>query len=257
MNFREEYVAELNHIKHDTSLDIALLEGKENTKTIVKRKSWVKMSVAVASIAAIIIIFANSHSIMVYAENLFKSFGLSVGSTEMEMGEMIPIDFDMNHFATLPGVKRVLGSSMIDEAYYVICEDVHELKEYTGIELPNSDNISLEKISVSVAGSTKMGHFCMDIIDKNGNRSGVMNGQFVINGNENKDSALGYGYDSGSVESIFECSNGTKAYFLKSSEYIEEQVVIFVAYGIQYQLFVDDTKEGTEFAKDVVEMMCQ
>lgn len=73
----------------------------------------------------------------------------------------------------------------------------------------------------------------------------------------NKDSALGYGYDSGSVESIFECSNGTKAYFLKSSEYIEEQVVIFVAYGIQYQLFVDDTKEGTEFAKDVVEMMCQ
>ena len=41
MNFREEYVAELNQFKHDTSLDIALLEGKENTKTIVKRKSWV------------------------------------------------------------------------------------------------------------------------------------------------------------------------------------------------------------------------
>lgn len=229
------------------------LDEADNYKT-KKRFQW-KRWVAVAACLCIVTTLANSFGLGVYAKSLLRSFGLYVGTSEIEIGEMIPIDFDIERFKGMPDVKPVQGSDVTDNDWYVLCKDSEELQAYSGIVLPSNEEIKFKDIAFHISGKNCNGHLSMDIIDGKGECVATMNGQFILAGNEDTES-LGYGYELGRVKSTYKCDNGTEAYILKDAQSKDMQIVVFTANGIQYQLFVENTKESTVFAKRVVDLMC-
>lgn len=218
------------------------------------RSQWTRW-VAAAACLCLITFAYNPGGIMTYAKTILNSFALHVGSSQVELSETIPMDFDVESFKQMPGVQRVTGSEEADDEFYVFCDDADELKKYAEIHLTSSEEIIFRNIGLHLSGKNQNGHLSMDIYDESGACTAAMNGQFILAGNENSDS-MGYGYDLGKIKSTYKCKNGTEAYFIEDEQAGDKQIVIFVVDGIQYQLFVENTKEAATFAKSVLDLMC-
>lgn len=151
-----------------------LLEDKIRVKR--KRKHWTGAKVAAAVLVTAIMVVALQPELRAYAANALKSFAILVGTRKLELEEMVPIEIDINRFAEQPGVKMYKTDTPKREGYYVTCANSSIFKDYTGIELNDNDEISLNNICIDISVYHKNAHLVMKVTSKSDGTTVGMNG---------------------------------------------------------------------------------
>lgn len=249
MNNMDRYKNEMNKLHHNIESDVIILDKVYDGDNNANKKHWKIAASSAIIILACVATFVLSPTLASYAKNFLKSFGLTIGDNRKEMSECVAVDFDYGRFVSSEGVIK----NGVEDAY-IVCEDVDALRNVSGVELPQNDEIMFRNILLHVSEKYNNAHMSMEVVRIGYEKIATMNAQFIINSVENYD-GLAYGYDEGNVIQEYVCSDGSTAFFIQHSDYEKQMIVIFVVKGIQYQLFVDNTDEGYEFAKQVIAVM--
>lgn len=257
IDIRECYRNELNRIKHNKSLDEEILvrmntlaESKVSFKWLDRfrrnktSKSGIWKSVAVAAVLfCAISVSLNLGIVVSYAESILGRFSLFLAGEEIRLSELTPIAFPLDIYLADEGTKKVHTS------YSKVYPTQEQLQERTGIVLEKSDELELANIVLNISPEHKTGHMTMRVFCDS--KEVHMNGMFVIDGYD--EGEYGYGTEKRAYY-IYEYGEGDNAYFVKSGQ---TQGIYFTKGGIMYQLFVEDSKEGKEFGKKIVDCMAE
>lgn len=245
MEFKELYKKEMEEIKHNPELDRTVIDRAEHKMKSKRRNNIIKVATLAAVFA--IVITVNAGSLVAYAESLFFQYQLQVGKASMNLDDVIPVDMHIDASST---GREVTGASK-EESYDYIYKDEKELLNKTGLKLCNSDNVKFGEIRLGVSEKYHTVHMVTEVYYKTQKAS--MNGMFVLDGFKGKE--WGYGDTSGRLISKYKYADGKYAYFISNKDYDEfkMQVVYFTDKNIMYQLFVDQTEEGTELAENIID----
>lgn len=245
MQYNELYKKEMEAIKHNLELDKTVISQAEQKMKCQRRNNIIK----VASLAAVfaIIITVNAGSLMAYAESLFFKYQLQVGKARMNLDDIIPVDIHIDaasEGSIIEGVSK-------EEAYEYIYSNQDELKDKTGLQLYDSDELELTNIRLLISEKYHTVHMVTNVYYKS--QEAGMNGMFVLDGFQGKE--WGYGDTSGRLLSEYKYSDEKYAYFISDENYdkAKMQVVYFTDKNIMYQLFVDQSEEGTSLAKNIID----
>ena len=202
------------------------------------------MVVAVAAMLCVAVLSMNSDAIASYAESMVGKFGLYVGEKKIKLSEMTPIEVDLE--------KYYAYRENTDNG--CLFENQKALEEHTGIVLTESKHLELIYISALIAEGYQTGHLSMEVICETGQYG--MNGMFILEGYDHNRFKYGYGVD---VEPYYtyEYAEDKYAYFVRADGSEKKQAVYFVERGIMYQLFVENSEEGTEHGKQIVKYMAE
>lgn len=245
MEFKELYKKEMGEIKHNLELDRNVI-GYAEQKMKRRKKNNIIKAVAIAAVFAIVITI-NAGSLMAYAKSLFFQYQLQIGKANMNLDDIIPVDMRIDDSSK---GKETLGASK-EQSYNYIYSDEKELLDKTGLQLSNSDELRFGTISLGVSEKYHTVHMVTNVYYKSQKAS--MNGMFVLEGFDGKE--WGYGDTSGYLISEYKYSGDKYAYFISDKDYDKfgMQVVYFTDKNIMYQLFVDQTEEGTELAENIID----
>lgn len=253
MDIRESYCKEMDSIKHDKCLDKKILEtmNKEtstnnpiaaNRVSGHRRTGWKTIACA-AALVCVVLVSLNFDTAVSYALSLWGRFSLFLGGKEIMLDEMTPVAFSLEQFLSDQSTKQE------HTIYWSRYETAEQLQKITGMTLEASDQLVLKDIVVSISPEHKTGHLTITVCC--GSQEVHMNGMFVIEGyNEGE---YGYG-EEGKAYYTYEYADGKKAYFVKRSE---TQGIYFTENGIMYQLFVEQSQEGKELGKRIVNGMAE
>ena len=245
MEFKELYKREMEEIKHNPAMNGTVIDQAEHKLKIRRRNNIIKVATLAAVFA--IVITVNAGSLVAYAESLFFQYQLQVGKASMNLDDVIPVDMHIDASST---GREVTGASK-EEAYDYIYKDEKELMDKTGLQLCNSDNVKFGEIRLGVSEKYHTVHMVTEVHYKKQKAS--LNGMFVLDGFQGKE--WGYGDTRGYLLSKYKYSDGKYAYFISNKDYDEfkMQVVYFTDKNIMYQLFVDQTEEGTKLAENIID----
>lgn len=247
MELKELYKKEMEEIKHNPELDRNIIDYAEQ-KMKRKRKNNIIKAAAIAAVFAIVIT-ANAGSLMAYAKSLFFQYQLQIGKANMNLDDIIPVDMHIEDFSNW---KEVKGVSKEEVCFYDY-RDQTELVEKTGLKLSNSDELRFGTIMLDVSQKYHQAHMTTNVYYKS--QKAGMNGMFVLDGFKGKE--WGYGNTRGYLLSKYKYSGDKYAYFITDKDYEKfgTQIVYFTDKNIMYQLFVDNTEEGTELAQNIIDCM--
>lgn len=247
MELKELYKKEMEEIKHNPELDRNIIDYAEQ-KMKRKRKNNIIKATAIAAVFAIVIT-ANAGSLMAYAKSLFFQYQLQIGKANMNLDDIIPVDM---HIDESSKGEETLGASK-EQSYNYIYSDEKELLDKTGLQLSNSGELRFGTISLGVSEKYHTVHIVTNVYYKSQKAS--MNGMFVLEGFQGKE--WGYGNTRGYLLSKYKYSGDKYAYFITDKDYEKfgMQIVYFTDKNIMYQLFVDNTEEGTELAQNIIDCM--
>lgn len=204
---------------------------------------------AIAAVFAIVV-SVNARPLMAYAKLLFFQYQLQIGKAEMNLDDVIPVDMQIEDFSKGEEIKGVSK----EERYGYDYRNQTELVERTGLKLSNSDELKFGTISLSVSRKYHNVHMTTSVYYKS--QRVWMNGMFVLEGFKGEE--WGYGDTSGYLLSKYKYSGDKYAYFITSKAYEKDtQVVYFTDKNIMYQMFVDNTEEGTKLAQNIIDCITE
>lgn len=240
MIFKEKYKQEMDIVKHDVSLDEKILREVEREEESMMRRSYKFVPAALAATIALVIMVCNFETIAVYASSLFGNFGLSLGGEEVVLDEIEPVNLDY---------ERYLNDEKAEwkgANYYYNYQDFYD---GLGIELPTRNCFEHTEISVHLVEEHNIGHIGVQFLYEN--EPYHMNGRFIIS--DVARDGLGYGEDVRAYE-VYEYAEGEKAYFVKDADEYYQRVY-FSTEQYVFQLFVENSDEGAEKAKEILEII--
>lgn len=247
MNFKDAYKSEMNHIKRNRDLDeqvLAHMEEPERRRGGYKK--W-KLVVAAAAMVCVVVVAVNFQAVAGMAKSIFGSYKLTAGNEEMELGEIVALEFDVEAFIADENTEKHDTGSY--NRHYENCEEMQEL---TGIILPGADTCTYEDITIAVDTINGYGHLSMEVV-YNG-VSYPINGMFALDGFHQDE--WGYGEENSPVDE-YAYAEGKKAYFVEDQDYDDLQKVYFSEGNILFQLFVDKGDSGVTVAKGIIGCMIQ
>lgn len=249
MELRELYKKEMEEIKHNLELDRNVIDYAEQ-KIKRKRKRNIMEAVTVAAVFAIVI-SVNADSLTAYAKSLYFQYQLHIGKAEMNLDDIIPVDM---HIDESSKGEETRGASK-EDSYNYIYDDEKELVDKTGLRLSNSDELRFGTIHLDVSERYHNVHMVTNVYYKS--QKAHMNGMFVLEGFQGKE--WGYGDTKGYLLSKYKYDGDKYAYFITDKDYdsFGMQIVYFTDKNIMYQLFVDNTEEGTKLAQNIIDCMIQ
>lgn len=247
MEFKELYKKEMDEIKHNPELDRNVIDCAEQ-KMKRKRKNNIIKVAAIAAVFAVVIT-ANAGSLMAYAKSLFFQYQLQIGKASMNLDDIIPVDMQVEDYSKGEGEKGTSKKEMCAYSY----KDETELVEKTGLKLSNSDELKFGTIRLMISQLYHEVHMTTNVYYKSQKAS--MNGMFVLEGFKGEE--WGYGDTRGYLLSKYKYSDDKYAYFITDKDYEKfgMQIVYFTDKNIMYQLFVDNTEEGTKLAQNIIDCM--
>lgn len=247
MEFKELYKEEMDEIKHNLELDRNVIDYAEQ-KMKRKRKNNIIKAAAIAAVFAVVVT-ANAGSLMAYAKSLFFQYQLQIGKANMNLDDIIPVDMHVEDFSKGQKVKDASKEKVCSYNY----KNQTELVNKTGLKLSDSNELNFGTICLNVSEKYHHVHMTTNVYYKSQKAS--MNGMFVLKGFKGEE--WGYGDTRGYLLSKYKYSGDKYAYFITDKDYEEfgMQIVYFTDKNIMYQLFVDNTEEGTKLAQNIIDCM--
>lgn len=241
MNFKEKYKQEIGNIKHEVMLDAKILQevGREPISFVAKRRRFT--SVAVAAAIALVIMVANFETVSVFATSLIGNFGLILGGKEAVLNEIELVDLDYERYSN--DTKAEWNGAN----YYYNYEDFHE---GLGMTLPANDTFVYQSIMVHLVEGDKSG--TIGATFSYGDENFHMNGRFLVS--EYGNHSIGYG-EEGRAYYEYEYAEGKKAYFVRDWGNETYQRVYFSTNHYVFQLFVENSNEGAQNAKEILDII--
>lgn len=240
MMFKENYKMEINEIRHDKKLDEQILKEIVREEHPLRKRQYRFVPAIVVAAIALVIMVCNFETMAVYATMLFGNFGLTLGGTKVVLDEIEPVDLDYERYSNDERAEWK-GAN-----FYYSYEDFHE---GLGMQLPGSNTFEYKEIMVHLVEGNKTGHIGVDFVHED--ERYYMNGRFVVS--DFKNDMLGYGTTNKAYE-VYEYADGKKAYFVKEGD-VENQTVYFATEKYIFQLFVENSKEGIETAKEILNVI--
>lgn len=255
MNFENEYRKEMDNIGYHKEIDFEQLDMRNERQTAVYRK-W-RAAAAVCAIVIVAFVAINMDKITVYARSLYGSFLFAIGGEEMLLDDLVPLDFDYEVFPEQTKKEEyMVGDVHVTDhsKYGHVYENEDVAFENTGIWLPGAEKLDYRRVGISLSDDRSIGHISTNIIYK-GEESGI-NGIFLTE--LYKEGKVGFGERSG-LCTAYEYAEGKWAYFIRGGEYElgTVQRVYFALDGFVFQLFVKDSEEGTNDAKEILKIMAE
>ena len=241
MIFKETYKMEMNAIEHRKQLDETILQEIDRGGVFMKKKSFRFVPAAVAAVIALVIVVCNFETVAVYATSLFGNFGLTLGGEEIVLDEIEPVNLDYERYQNDEKADRK-GANF----YY----NYRDFNEGLGMELPASDVLEYTTISLSAFAEYNVGHVGASFMYEN--EPYHMNGRFIIS--DGACDGLGYGEELKAYD-VYEYAEGRKAYFVREEGTEYYQRVYFSTEQYVFQLFVENSDEGAENAKEILEII--
>lgn len=242
MTFKDKYKQEMDAVNHTAVLDEKTIKMIDANSIVQKNMHYRFGSVSIAAILMLVIIVFNFETLVAYATSLFGNYGLYLGNKEIVLEEIEPLELDYDRFMNDEKAQKN-GAN-----YYYHYED---FKDGLGIELPGNTFLEYEEICVDVILQHNVGHLSLDFVYED--EQYHMNGRFAIA--DYADEVLGYGEERRAYY-VYEYAEGEKAYFVKHKEN-KFQMVYFVEDKYVFQLFVENDREGTETAKEILDLMAK
>ncbi|MBE5887761.1 MAG: hypothetical protein E7283_02885 [Lachnospiraceae bacterium] len=258
MNFEKEYRREMDCVLHNAELDKEILDItiKENE---IKRGDFLRWRAVAAGVAIVLVVAAamNWGNVITYAESLYGSFSFSLNGDVILLDEITPLDFNYEMFsAKTEPVNHQFGDVYVTDGsvYGGAYENEDSLLEETGIELPGAKQLDYGIIMMSLSDSRTVGHISTNVI-WNGTKN-TINAYFLTE--LYNDGKVGYGERFG-ICTAYEYADGKWAYFTTGNGYEPGTVqrVYFSMDGFVFQLFVEDSQEGTSIAKEILKAMSE
>ena len=266
MSFKEDYRNEMNHIKHNKKLDEQILNQmseandnalKETTGKIVKFHSWK----AVAAVIALVVVVAagmNFDKLETYAESLYGAFRFNAGGDAVLLDDIVPLDFDYEEIQYVAYKTYVFGNgheATISDVYGGAYENADSFYESVGIKLPGTKMLDYQTIIFTLNESKAVGHLSVEFLLEE--EKYHING-FCVTDLYDGSGKIGYGEDDNAYY-VYEYAEGKQAYFVRDSILDTEhnQRVYFSEGGFIFQLFVENSEEGTETAKEIIKCMVE
>ena len=175
----------------------------------------------------------NRNTVSAFARTVFNEFIFVMGGKQVEMGEMHPLKFNMDTFLVSTDVN-VLKDDENDSSYWKNYRCLEELENETGIIMISSElleNSSDENnYNIHIFPTYHNGHLNADFVY--GRYHVNVDGRFALEGFSQD--LLGYGTsEDEKYDSVYESSNGIRAYFVKSER---SNKIVFKAGDILYQV---------------------
>lgn len=171
---------------------------------------------------------------------LGETFGLWLGDRKVALDELTPVAFDLEGFLA----KYPTGIADQDRVF----RDAGSFTRATGMTLPGAEELQMTDIVLSVSNRWRTGHISITVGTEDG--EAIMNGMFLLEGHTQE--KYGYGVEARRADEVYEYAEGRRAYFIKDDEIIQ---VYFVEDGVMFQLTVENSPEGKELGKEIVECM--
>ena len=175
----------------------------------------------------------NRNTISAFARTVFSEFIFEMGGKQVEMGEMHSVKFNMDTFLVSTDVN-VLKDDEKDSSYWKNYRCLEDLANETGITMISSEllkNSSDEdNYNIHIFTTYHNGHLNADFVY--GRYHVNVDGRFALEGFSQD--LLGYGTSKDEkYDSVYESSNGIRAYFAKSER---SNKIVFKAGNILYQV---------------------
>lgn len=250
MNIREEYQLEMKKVKPAKALNDKILNQAASGQTKMKKRIPVfPVGIAAAAVILIVLFGSNFQDIKAFASSFFGNFVLEAGNKHMELGDLKPVQIDLNKFISQEGTHLIDGST---DAYVHNYSSIEECKKQTGLQLWDSDQISVSWIDI-VLDVYGQGEITCEF-KYQGKRYSI-NGMFMTKEREQ----WGYGTELAFYRT-YSYGNGKKAYFVKNKDldgekYSDMQDVYFTANHVMYQLFTKNSKTGTKKAEELIDII--
>ncbi len=253
MNIRENYQKELEQMKHNPDWDEKILasiganvandmqgfgkriRGRQGTG--FKNTGRIGIVLAVLCVLAVI----NFDALVSYADSI--RFVFSAGNSKMFMTEVTPIEMDVQ------GHKSYEKYQLVDDVWAVSYPSEEVLEEYTGLVFHKNEELEFHHIFIAL--NMRFNRVNMHTAITYGGNEYGMNALFVIEGCTAAENGFG---EFTKPYYIYEYADGRNAYFVREKGE-KMQTIYFAEGGIMYQLFTENTKEGKQSAKDIVDAM--
>lgn len=257
MKFKDEYVHEMNQIRHNEKLDERILERLDVNEP--KRKCQRVKLLPVAAAICVLMLALNFETITTYAERNLGDFTTSLGEEEVVFGQIRPVNFDYDCY--LQEEKLRGGTSGIGADY----DNYEDFYEAFGIALPGHTVVEYERISIVAIEKYHVGNIIM-VFEHQGEER-VIHARFLFSDEASGD--LGFGTDYEAYH-VYEYMDGEKAYFVRPLDYsagteicyvedgeqAKNQVVYFATENLVCQITqIDNSEEETRKIEDLMDVI--
>ncbi|MDF2511610.1 MAG: hypothetical protein K0S04_1476 [Herbinix sp.] len=237
MKFSQVYRIEIDNITVSEATKNKVYTYLKSEEDIRKKKVQTKFLRTAFTCTCLVILFItgvyNINTISAFARTVFSEFIFDMGGEQVEMGEMHPVKFNMDTFLVSTDVN-VLKNDEKDSSYWKNYRCLEDLANETGITMISSEllkNSSDEdNYNIHIFPTYHNGHLNADFVY--GRYHVNMDGRFALEGFSQD--LLGYGTsEDEKYDSVYESSNGIRAYFAKSER---SNKIVFKAGNILYQV---------------------
>ena len=237
MKFSQVYKIEMDNITVSEATKNKVYTYLKSEEGIRKKRVQTKFLRTAFIYACLAILFItgvyNRNTISAFARTVFCEFIFEMGGKQVEMGEMHPVKFNMDTFLESTDVN-VLKDDENDSSYWKNYRCLEDLENETGIIMISSElleNSSDEdNYNIHIFPTYHTGHLNTDFVY--GRYHVNVDGRFALEGFSQD--LLGYGTsEDEKYDSVYESSNGIRAYFVKSER---SNKIVFKAGDILYQV---------------------
>ncbi len=253
MKFSQEYRNEMDNITVPEAA-VNKVYTYLNSAAGISRRSYgtkfFRSAITFACLAILLIAgFCNRYTISAFAEGIFSQFIFNIDGKRIEMGEVHPVEFNMDTFLLSPSVN-LLKDDENNSSYWKNYNSLEELENETGITIISSALLESasdqDSYNIHILPAYYSGHLNVDFIY--GEYHVNVDGMFALEGFNQE--LWGYGTAEGEkYNSVYEATNGIRAYFVKTKH---GNKTVFMAGDILYQV---NSNAPTKEIKKLIESL--